>query len=280
MKPKLITLLLLASLSSFAQVNVKKGIIYEADKPIGKVSGRLSAFRSANLDFLTMEGQSILTVKEEVFEDIKFPPFTNYKWYTISFSDSKKELKIQNITRCYNEKCIIELLAKNGIAINGNLIANQDEVIAKIDYSPTLQADTVKRFTDEERALSSKLLAIQINRNKSSEIMTWNTPEYPTKTTKLVQDRKTIGWIVKETVGTWTEEATIYKFYKSSASNPDPSIADDPNEKIYVAFFKLMEVVRKGFTYQDLTRQWLPAVADWRNAEVELAKFLIEKGYL
>jgi hypothetical protein len=34
MKTNLITLLLFASLSSFAQITVKKGVIYEADKAI------------------------------------------------------------------------------------------------------------------------------------------------------------------------------------------------------------------------------------------------------
>src|SRR6478609_8695908 len=96
MKLKFITLLLFTTtLHSFAQLAIKKGIIYEGDKAIGKVEGKVSAFKSANLIFLTMDGQSTMTVKEEFFKDIKFPPFTDYKWYTINFSDSKKQLKIQ-----------------------------------------------------------------------------------------------------------------------------------------------------------------------------------------
>jgi len=283
MKLKFITLLLFTTtLHSFAQLAIKKGIIYEGDKAIGKVEGKVSAFKSANLIFLTMDGQSTMTVKEEFFKDIKFPPFTDYKWYTINFSDSKKQLKIQYDQRCNNEKCVMEFLTKNGIAVNGNVIPNQDEIIAKVDYSPTLQADTVKKFTDEEKGLSAKLQSIQINRNKSSELLLMKDSESPS-IVKIVQDHKTIGWVVKETFGKWTEEATIYKFYKSSASNPDAKSANNPNEKIYAGFFKIMEAVRKGFTYQDMKYQkslWLPAVADWRNAESELARFLIDGDYL
>jgi hypothetical protein len=268
MKPKFLTLLLLASLSSFAQVNVKKGIIYEADKVIGKIEGKVGVFRSAKLDFLTMDGKSILTVKEEIFDQIKFPPFTDYRWYNITFSDSKKQLKIENVSRCYNEKCIIELLAKHNIAINGNLITDQDAVIAQFDYSPKIQADTAQAFTDYEKGLSAKLTLIQTKRSKSDAIQLIENGDM----TKIMQGGVTIGWVEKKQEGVNTYMAMLYKFYKATPAN----------ERIYAAFFKISStnVKNKGFTYQDLKYHGLQMVNDWGNAEQELTRFLINGGYL
>ena len=280
MRPvKLLPFLFFASSCAYAQVTVKKGVVYDGSTAIAKVEGKIGMMRYANLDFLTSGGQSILMVKEEVFDKTPFPPFKDYSWYTVKFTDSQKQLKIENVTRCTNEKCIIDLLAKNGILINGTAIANQDEAIAKFDYSATLQRDTVRKFTDEETQLAAQLLAITPIGN-SKDLRISNDPEKFGDLWQIIQNSKVIGWLKKEEITTWAREATIYKVYKHSTnSNPE-----DPSGKIYAAYFRLVTADQKGFTYQDLKYHNRMSmrfiIGDRRNAEFELTKFLIDRGYL
>lgn len=270
---KVATVLLCFNICTYAQVSVKKGVVYDASTAIAKVDGKVGAMRSAKLEFFAMDGKSILSIKEVFLNNLKFPPFTDYSWFEVEFSDTKKKLKINSPGHCNNEKCIIELLANNGITINGNLIANQDEVISKSDYSPKLQADTVKFFTEEEKALTGKLKSISINRNRQASIIM--EPGQYENEYMIVQDAKTIGWVTTEKTGNWTSEATNYKFYKSSPVNP--------NERVYAAFFKSTAVENRGFTYEDL-KYWasykISLGMDKNNHPVELAKFLVDNDYL
>ena len=280
MKPiKLLVVLFFISSCVRAQVSVKKGVVYEGSTAIAKVEGKIGMMKYANLDFLTSEGKSIVTVKEEVFDKTPFPPFKDFSWYTIKFSDSQKQLKIENATRCMNEKCIIELLAKKGILINGAVVANQDEAIAKFDYSATLQLDTAGKFTDEETQLAAQLLAIKPIGN-TNNIWIGSDPEKYPNLFQIEQDSKVIAWLVKEEITTWAKEATIYKFYKQNPNN-NPK---DPSGKIYAAYFRVTTTDQKAFTYQDLKyhnrMSMRSIIGDKKNAEFELTKFLIDRGYL
>src|SRR5688500_15510224 len=149
-------LLCLIITSSAIGQKIKKGIIYYDDNPSGKVDGEISVFKEADLTFSSMDDALLMTVQEKSYS-LRNPLYKSYLWLSVKFEDTGKEMKIHFPNRCSTEKCILAKLEKDaGIQFRGSPIINQDEIIAKHDYTGFIQKDTVAK-REEERALSAKL---------------------------------------------------------------------------------------------------------------------------
>ncbi|MBY0432621.1 MAG: hypothetical protein K2U26_00770 [Cyclobacteriaceae bacterium] len=158
----------------FGQYKVKKGIVYKDDKPTGKVKGKISAFRYADLTFSGTNDTPIVSVTEGLYS-LKNPFFSSYAWFNIKFLDSGKELKIDNSQGkrmgCAKEECILEkLLVPSGIVFEGEVIQNQDSIINKYDYSLNLKSDTIEKREEEYKLIQSLKSTPLIERNKEREI--------------------------------------------------------------------------------------------------------------
>jgi hypothetical protein len=254
---------------------IKKGIIYYDDNPSGKVDGRISAFREADLTFSSMDDTQLLTVQEKHY-DLRNPLYKSYPWLAVKFVDTGKEMKIHFPNRCFSEKCILATLEKDGgIQFRGLPITNQDEIIAKYDYSEFIHTDTIAK-RKEEQALSEKLKSNYTTRT------TIDGPKLlPVNDKRIVQGGSAYAIVQGDVV--------IGKFLASEIPGTFPSteidifeILSGENSELHAArvFIKKDATGPEigAFTFVD--RKWHKIYPSSPALNIEIAKFLIDRGYL
>jgi len=248
----IVFLLLWSGLSASAQkYKVKDGVITKDDVVLGTVTGK-SGLVNANVIIYGIGGEKVISFYRDEYK-APSPLFEDRYWYNVRFEDTGKEMFLPMAVEFSVKSVLNKTFPAAGINIDGALIKNQDEIMAKSDIKDSILSDTTFMGASHRHTLDLIRNTFLVERKRDVKCgFEYLSSEKRNDTTftkwEISQDSKRIGTFLERKNYLYSKDNytyIIYRYILDNGSDKEVPIAMGKPDALDVNIIHLYTIIDK-----------------------------------